>query len=66
MLQPIRIFARLPDGSIRRAVRPHDRPEWSWVNDGEAATRRLGDIVVTLTPPLPANATEFIARVVAP
>ena len=61
MLQEIRIYARLPDGSVRRAVRPHDRPEWSWVYDGEAATRRLGDIIVSLSEPLPANVTEFLA-----
>ena len=63
MLQEIRIYARLPDGSVRRAVRPHDRPEWSWVYDGEAATRRLGDITVRLSEPLPANATEFLVAV---
>ena len=61
MLQEIRIYARLPDGSIRRAVRPHDQPGWSWVYDGETATRRNGDIVVSLSEPLPANAAGFAA-----
>ncbi len=61
MLQEIRVYARLPNGSIRRAVRPHDQPGWSWVYDGEAATRRNGDIVVHLSEPLPATATEFAA-----
>ena len=61
MLQEIRVYARLPDGSIRRAVRPHDQPGWSWVYDGEAEVRRNGDITVALSEPLPANAAAFAA-----
>jgi hypothetical protein len=29
-MQEVRIFARLPDGSLRVAKREHDSPGWQW------------------------------------
>lgn len=61
MLKEARILARLPDGSLRRAVHYKDRPDWQWVYDGASKQHLLGDIIVNLSEPLPANAAAFAA-----
>jgi hypothetical protein len=57
--QDIRVFARLPDGSIRLAARYSNQPGWQWVYSGESKVRMLGDIIVNLSEPLPATDAAF-------
>jgi hypothetical protein len=40
-------------------VRYSDKAEWQWVYNGESKLRMLGDIIVDLSEPLPANAAAF-------
>ena len=58
--QEIRILARLPDGSLRCAVRYSDKPGWMWVYEGRSKLRLLGDIIVSLDT-LPDSAEAFAA-----
>lgn len=60
-MQDIRIFARLGDGTLRRAVRYSDTPGWIWMYEGSGPLRRLGDIVVCAATEaaLPQSASAF-------
>ena len=58
--QEVRIFARLSDGSLRRAVRYKDQPGWQWVYEGASKQHLLGDIIVNFfADVLPESAAEF-------
>jgi hypothetical protein len=61
-MQDVRIFARLPDGTLRVAVHAHDAPGWSWLIAGPSGPSALnGDVVLSVASvaDLPAGPTHI-------
>ena len=61
-LKDVRIFARLPDGTVRQAVRFGDSPTWSWVLNNESEVERQGDVILSFANVglLPKDALGFL------
>jgi len=48
-MQSVRLFARLGDGTLRRAVRSHTGPQWRWVTaQVSGPTSTNGDVVLVI------------------
>jgi hypothetical protein len=47
-MKDVRLFARLGDGSLRRAVRYRDAPGWIWMSARDDAQQFNGDIIISV------------------